>query len=151
AIRIYKGQLAFLKDPKSRRTVEHMADQEQKHFDKFDGILKQRNVRPTVFMPFWHVAGFALGAASAMLGEKAAFACTVAVESVIDEHYQDQRQRLSVSESELSQTIEQFRQEEMEHHDIAIAEGAEQTPLYPILSGAIKAASKAAIFLSTRF
>ena len=151
AMRIYAGQLAVMKkNSKERKLVEHMAEQEKQHFDKFNNLLKERHVRPTFMMPFWHIAGFALGAGTALLGNKAAFACTVAVESVIDEHYASQRERLSAKESDLSATIEQFRKEEVEHHDTGIAQGAENAPLYPLLSGAIKTASKFAIWLSTR-
>ena len=151
AMRIYAGQLAVMKKhSKESKLVEHMAEQEKQHFDKFDNLLKERKVRPTFMLPFWHIAGFALGAGTALLGNKAAFACTVAVESVIDEHYSEQRERLSEKESELSTTIEQFRKEELEHHDTGIEQDAENAPLYPLLSGAIKTASKFAIWLSTR-
>jgi ubiquinone biosynthesis monooxygenase Coq7 len=112
--------------------------------------MRERKVRPTALMPLWHVAGFALGAATALMGEKAAFACTVAVESVIDEHYAAQRDRLKPEESELASTIETFRAEEAEHHDTSLAQGAEGAPLYPVLSAAVKGASRLAIWLSTR-
>ncbi len=101
--------------------------------------------------PIWHVAGFALGAATALMGEKAAMACTVAVEEVIDEHYAKQAAQLGDDEKPLRETIEEFRAEELEHRDEALVQGAEQAPGYPALSAGIKAASRLAIWLSTRF
>jgi len=152
AIRIYAGQLAVLrKGTRARKIVEHMAGQEQRHLETFNGLMRERKVRPTALMPLWHVAGFALGAMTALMGEKAAFACTAAVESVIDGHYAGQQQRLSKNESALAETISTFRAEEMEHHDTSLAQGAEEAPLYPLLTGAIKGASRLAIWLSTRF
>jgi len=151
AVRIYKGQLAVLKKgTKAHETVQHMLGQEERHLEKFEQLIRERQVRPTLLQPVWHAAGFALGATTAMLGEKAAFACTVAVESVIDEHYKSQRDSLSHKESILADTIETFRKEEMEHHDTAIQNEAEQAPMYPVLSAAVKGASKLAIWLSTR-
>lgn len=151
AVRIYSGQLAVLKKgTKAHALVSHMAEQEKHHLETFEGLIRERKVRPTVLQPFWHVAGFALGAATALMGERAAFACTVAVESVIDEHYAAQQQRLGEQEAELANTIETFRAEEVEHHDTALEQEAEKAPFYPVLSGAIKAGSKLAIWLSTR-
>ncbi len=150
AMRIYAGQLAVLGKSAERDAVEHMAEQEKLHYDAFTKIMAERKVRPTLLMPLWHVAGFALGAATALLGEKAAMACTVAVESVIDEHYAAQKERLSENEKDLAGVIEKFRMEELEHHDSALAHGAEDAPLYPLLSAGIKTASKLAIWLSER-
>jgi len=150
AARIYAGQLAVLRNAPARKLVEHMAGQERRHLETFETLMRQRKVRPTALMPLWHVAGFALGAATALMGEKAAFACTVAVESVIDGHYAAQREKLGSTESELAHTIETFRAEEAEHHDTSLAQGAEQAPLYPVLTAAIKGASRLAIWLSTR-
>lgn len=150
AMRIYAGQLAVLKNDSVRSLVEHMQAQEKHHLETFETLMRQRQVRPTVLMPLWHVAGFALGAATALMGEKAAFACTVAVESVINDHYAAQQKRLGADEASLAQTIETFRGEEMEHHDTSLAQGAEEAPLYPILSAAVKGASRLAIWLSTR-
>jgi ubiquinone biosynthesis monooxygenase Coq7 len=150
AVRIYAGQLAVLRGTGARKIVEHMAEQEKRHLETFETIMRQRKVRPTALMPLWHIAGFALGAGSALLGEKAAFACTVAVESVIDEHYAAQRERLDERDGELAGTIETFRAEEAEHHDTSLAQGAEEAPLYPVLTAAVKGASRLAIWLSTR-
>lgn len=150
AKRIYEGQLAVLKGKPCEEVIRHMKDQELEHLAYFDNQLVKRKIRPTVLSPFWNVAGFALGAATAMMGEKAAMACTVAVEEVIDEHYQDQLKTLGEDESELKESIEKFRQEELEHRDMGLQHDAEQAPGYAVLSSAIKAGSKAAIWLATR-
>jgi ubiquinone biosynthesis monooxygenase Coq7 len=150
AMRIYAGQLAVMPPSAERDLVAHMAEQERRHFDTFNMLMKQRKVRPTLLMPLWHIAGFALGAATARMGGKAAFACTAAVESVINGHYAAQKSRLGDKEQELAGVVETFRIEEMEHHDAAIAHGAEEAPLYPLLSGGIKLASRLAIWLSAR-
>ncbi|GAB5469543.1 MAG: demethoxyubiquinone hydroxylase family protein [Rhodospirillales bacterium] len=151
ARRIYEGQLAVLGRSPAAAKIKHMHEQEERHLAHFEEEIRQRRVRPTALFPVWHVAGFALGAATAMLGEKAAMACTVAVEEVIDEHYAHQAAELGDSEPELKATIEAFRAEELEHRDTALEEGAESAPGYPLLSGAIKAGSRAAIWLSERF
>jgi ubiquinone biosynthesis monooxygenase Coq7 len=110
----------------------------------------ERRVRPTVLSPLWHVAGWVLGAASAALGERAAMACTAAVEEVIDAHYAGQIEALGEAEPELKQSLEEFRNNEIEHRDTALAEGAEDAPAYTLFSAAIKAGSRLAIWLSTR-
>jgi ubiquinone biosynthesis monooxygenase Coq7 len=150
ARRIYEGQLAVLGRRPSGAKIRRMYEQELKHLETFDGLIAARRVRPTALQPFWHVTGFALGAATALLGEKAAMACTVAVEEVIDEHYAGQAERLGTEEAALKETIETFRAEELEHRDTGLAEGAEEAPGYPLLNGAIKAGSRLAIWLSTR-
>lgn len=151
AKRIYAGQLAVLGRSASATTIKEMADQEQKHLDVFSDMVAKRRVRPTALMPLWHVAGYALGAATALLGEKAAMACTVAVESVIDEHYVLQERALGKDEPELKATIAQFRADEKEHHDTALAHGAEASPFYHILTAAVVYQTKMAIWLSTRW
>ncbi len=150
AKRIYQGQLATLKDPQARALVEHMAAQEQEHLDYFDAALKRERVRPTALMPLWHVGGFLLGAVTAKMGTEAAMACTVAVESVIDEHYREQTPVASAHAPELAKKIEQFRAEELEHHDTGLAHGATNAPAYAALSAAIRGITKTAIFLSKR-
>lgn len=150
AARIYAGQLAVLGKEPVGDTIRHMAEQEQKHLDAFDRLIVERRVRPTALGPVWHAAGFALGAASAALGERAAMACTVAVEEVIEEHYAEQAAQLGDDESELRDMIEEFSAEEAEHKDIGIEHDAERTPGYKLFSQAIKAGSRAAIWLSTR-
>jgi ubiquinone biosynthesis monooxygenase Coq7 len=150
ARRIYDGQLAVLPPGPARAAVEHMAAQERRHLEVFDKILVDRRVRPTALGPLWHAAGYALGAATALLGSKAAMACTVAVEEVIDAHYARQAAALPASEAALKTTIESFRREEIDHRDLGLAHGAREAPAYPLLTGAIKAGSRLAIWLAER-
>lgn len=150
ARRIYEGQLAVLGRTRHGPTIEHMKQQEQVHLDTFSRLIGERRVRPTALLPFWHVAGFALGAATALLGPRAAMACTVAVEEAIDEHYAAQAAALPEHEAPLRDTIETFRAEELEHRDIGLANEAELAPAYRLLSAAIKAGCKVAIRLSER-
>ena len=150
AKRIYAGQLAVLgKGPKGD-ILRHMQAQEQVHLDKFAALIAERRVRPTALLPFWHVAGFALGAATAAMGERAAMACTVAVEEAIDEHYRAQSAALGDDEAPLRETIETFRAEELEHRDIGLANDAERAPGYRVLSALIKAGCRVAIKVSER-
>jgi 3-demethoxyubiquinol 3-hydroxylase len=128
ARRIYEGQLAVLGKSPSAPTIKHMYEQELEHLNTFNRLMVERRVRPTLLHPLWHVAGFALGAATALMGEKAAMACTVAVEETIDEHYRAQAEKLGEDEAPLRETIERFRAEELEHRDIGYEHGAEQTP-----------------------
>lgn len=150
AKRIYDGQLAVLGGTPAGDIIADMADQEQKHLDHFDNLIAKRRVRPTVLAPVWHAAGYALGVGSALLGEKAAMACTEAVESVIDEHYGQQAERLGDDEAPLRDAIEQFRAEEQEHHDTALEHGAADAPGHDVLVGAVKAGTRLAIWLSIR-
>ncbi len=151
AARIYAGQLTVLgnRHPSSRE-IGHMATQEARHLDKFNAMMIERGVRPTLLQPFWHVAGFALGAGTALLGPRAAMACTVAIETEIDRHYREQLDELDDNEPELAKTIREFRAEELEHKETALKAGAEETPLYPLLSAAIGFGCRAAIALSKR-
>lgn len=150
AVRIYQGQLAVLGQRSCAPTLRKMAAQEQEHLKTFDRLLVERRVRPTLLRPLWDVAGFALGAGSALLGEKAAMACTVAVEEVIEEHYAGQAETLGSDEPELRQVIEKYREDEIEHRDVGLANGANEHPLYPVLVSSIKAGTRLAIWLSTR-
>ena len=152
AVRIYEGQLAILGKKPSGPIVQHMLEQEKAHLATFDKLINERRVRPTALMPLWHVAGFALGAATAMIGERAAMACTVGVEEAIDEHYQSQIEALEPysDEANLRETCVKFREEELEHRDTGLDHGAKQAPGYEVLTGTIKAASKLAIWLSKR-
>lgn len=150
ARRIYEGQLAVLGRSAAGAVLRKMHQQELKHLKAFDQLMVERQVRPTLLAPVWHVAGFALGAATAMLGERAAMACTVAVEEVIDRHYQGQVERLGGAEPKLRETFETFRKEELEHRDTALSQGAQEAPAYGLLTGAIKAGSRLAIWLSQR-
>ena len=148
AARIYAGQLAVLGRGPHAATLEHMRAQEQRHLDTFSALITSRRVRPTALLPFWHLAGFALGAATAALGARAAMACTVAVEEAIDAHYAAQEAELDEDEAPLRATIAEFRAEELEHRDIGLANGAEQMPGYRILREVIKAGCRVAIRLS---
>jgi ubiquinone biosynthesis monooxygenase Coq7 len=150
ARRIYEGQLAVLGRTKYGPILEHMKAQEQVHLDTFAGLIAKRRVRPTALLPVWHVAGFALGAATALMGHRAAMACTVAVEEAIDEHYRAQAETLGDDEAALRADIERFRAEELEHRDIGLEHEAEQAPAYRLLSAAIKAGCKVAIKVSER-
>lgn len=150
AQRIYAGQIAVLGNSAIGPELRHMAAQEDVHLAAFNRLLPQHGVRPTLLLPFWHVAGYAVGAASALLGEKAAMAATVAVESVITEHYDAQLQSGMLEPAGLQETVQRFRDEEMEHHDTGLAHDAEQAPLYPVLSALVRKVCKAAIALSTR-
>jgi ubiquinone biosynthesis monooxygenase Coq7 len=150
AARIYAGQIAVLGHTDKGPILQHMKEQEQVHLDTFSALIGERGVRPTALLPFWHVAGFALGVGTALLGSRAAMACTVAVEEVIDEHYAEQAAALGEDERPLRDTIEQFRREEIEHRDIGLAHEAEKAPGYRILTTLIKAGCKVAIRLSER-
>lgn len=149
AVRIYQGQLAVFRDRAStRRTaaiVEQMAQAEARHKASFDRMLAEHKTRPTAFHPLWSAAGYALGVATALLGEKAAMAATLAVEEVIDRHYEEQIAELKASDSELAAQLEVFRDEEIEHKEQALAEGAKSAPGYPLLSAVIKAGCRLAI------
>lgn len=156
AVRIYEGQLAVFRAAKPRakivRELEEMAQDEEVHLDSFNTVVNDRAVRPTAMNAFWGAAGYALGAATALMGEKAAHACTAAVEDVIDEHYRSQVRELgdAPEERELRDMVERFREEEVAHKEKAIAEGAEEAPGYPVLSGAIKAMCRLAIRVSEK-
>ncbi len=150
AKRIYEGQLAILEGTDAEPIVQHMLNQELPHLERFSKELTARGIRPTALQPLWHVAGFALGAGTALLGREAAMACTVAVEEVIDEHYAEQANQLGDDDADLRSVIEEFRADEQHHRDIGLAEGAEQAPAYLVLTEAVKAGSRFAIWLSKR-
>ena len=151
ATRIYAGQLAVMGD---RHPLAHaiagMAAQEERHRAHFDAMIARRGVRPTVLQPMWHVAGFALGAATALLGPKAAMACTAAIETEIDAHYARQLEELGEDDPELSTAIADFQAEEVEHREAAIRAGAKQAPAYPLLSGLIRLGCRTAIGLTEK-
>ncbi len=151
ATRIYAGQLAVLGDRgPAARLIARMAAQEERHRARFDAMLAERRVRPTLLTPLWDAAGFALGAATALIGPEAAMACTAAIETEIDQHYGEQLDALGDSDPELAEVVAEFRAEEVEHRDTALAEGAEKAPAYPLLTGAIRLGCRAAIALSRR-
>ncbi|XP_018336640.1 5-demethoxyubiquinone hydroxylase, mitochondrial [Agrilus planipennis] len=151
ADRIYAGQMFILGNSDKGPLIQHMWDQEKHHRETFENLIRKHRVRPTALTPIWNVAGFVLGAGSALLGDKAAMACTVAVEDVIVEHYNDQLRTLMEdpdTNKELLETITKFRNEEQEHHDTGLDHGAEQAPFYRALSALIKFGCKAAISVS---
>jgi ubiquinone biosynthesis monooxygenase Coq7 len=150
AVRIYDGQLAVMGRGRARDEIRHMAEQEVRHLAVFDEMVRARRVRPSVLQPLWHVAGYALGAATALLGERAAMACTVAIEEVIDEHYRGQAERLGDADPALGATIAEFRADELQHRAVAIEHGATEALGYGLMSAAIKTGSRLAIWLSTR-
>ena len=149
ATRIYAGQLAVLKGDARAQEIKHMAAQEAVHLAAFKQILPEHGVRPTLLLPLWHIGGWLMGAVSAAMGSKAAMACTVAVEEVITAHYTEQLESGAVS-SDLHGTIAKFRDEEMEHRAIGLANDAESTPVYGPLSAAIRSICRAAIWVSAR-
>jgi ubiquinone biosynthesis monooxygenase Coq7 len=155
AVAIYHGQLAvFGRQPGRQRITGQltgMAEQEQAHLDAFDRLLVSGRVRPTALSPVWNAAGFALGAATALLGEKAAHACTEAVETVIEEHYGDQVAELEAGgDTELAGKLARFRDDEIAHRDLAAAEGASKAPGYPVLSALIRTGCRLAIRISEK-
>lgn len=151
ATRIYAGQMAVMGDRAAHSgEVAHMAAQEQVHLDRFNALIAERGVRPTALQPVWSVAGYALGAATALLGPEAAMACTAAIETEIDLHYSQQLDELSGDDPELGAMIAEFRDDERAHRDAALAAGAEQAPAYPLLFGAIRLGCRLAIRLSER-
>jgi len=153
ARRIYQGQIAvleaFSRDTKVLASVRRMAAQEQRHLERFDRMVNERGVRPTALSTLWDVAGFALGATTALLGPRAAMACTAAVEEVIDQHYARQLERLH-SDPELRNAVASFRDDEIAHREEALAHGAEEAPGYRLLSEGIKAGCRLAIRLSEK-
>ena len=151
ATRIYAGQLAVLRpNCPEAKLIARMAAQEQRHLHRFDGLMSERRGRPTMLQPLWNVAGFALGAATALMSEKAALACTDAIETEIDRHYAGQLDDLGEDDPELSADIAEFRADELEHRDTARQAGATGALGYPVLTAAIRAGCRVAIELSKR-
>lgn len=154
AVRIYEGQLAVLQNTPSASVIRDMKEHEDVHLKRMSELIVERRARPTLLLPFWDVAGFALGAATALLGPRAAMACTVAVEEVITEHYNDQIRKLAESglenETELKEIIKKFRDEEEEHRQTGLDHEAEQAPLYRGLTAVIKTGCRAAVWVAER-
>lgn len=151
ATRIYAGQLAILRPNGSQaKLIARMAAQEERHLKRFNALMTDRRVRPTALQPLWNVAGFALGAVTALMSEEAALACTDAVETEIDRHYSGQLAELGEDDPELASDIREFQAEELEHRDSARAAGAANAVGYPVLTAAIRAGCRAAITLSKR-
>ncbi len=154
AVHIYRGQRAVLNRAPGKDRIafqlQEMEGHEAVHLAAFDKLLTEHRVRPTVMAPLWRLAGFALGAGTALMGEKAAHACTEAVETVIEQHYADQIAELETREPALAKDLARFREEELKHRDLALEEGARQAPAYPLLSAVIRAGCRAAIKVSEK-
>jgi 3-demethoxyubiquinol 3-hydroxylase len=150
ATRIYQGQLDVLGRHRGAGEIRRMAEAEERHLARFEELLRERRVRPTLLHPLWSAAGYALGVATALLGERAALACTVAIEDVIDEHYRKQAEHLADIDPELRHTVLSFRDDEIAHRDVALAHGAEDAFGYELITAAVKTGSRIAIWLSTR-
>ena len=150
AAKIYDGQLAVLKNTPVGPTIQHMKDQEQEHLDTFNHLLVENDTRPTVLLPLWNVMGFGLGVASAIMGEKAAMACTIAVEEVIGEHYAKQVEVLDGEHKELKSKLMKFRDEELEHLETGIEHDGENAPGYPIMKTIVQFGCRTAIKISEK-
>ena len=154
AVKIYEGQLLALntivKNESLKKTIEDMKEHEIEHCQFFEKEIKKRNIEPTKFLPLWDLLGVGLGFGSTLLGKKAAMLCTASVEEVIDKHYLDQINQLGPEEEELKKKITKFRQDELDHKDIAYEEGATKKGVYGILDFAIKTGSKVAIEVAKR-
>ncbi len=150
AKRIYEGQLAILGNTDAAPALKEMLAQEEEHLQRFNALMAERGTRPTALQPLWHVAGYALGAATALLGKEAAMACTVAVEDVIGEHYREQAEQLGDDEKDLRDTVSVFREHELHHRDVSLSHGAREAPGYEALSAAIRTGTRLAIWLAKR-
>ena len=154
AVKIYEGQLLALstivKDENLKKTIEEMKEHEKEHCEFFENEIKKRNIQPTKFLPLWDLLGVGLGFGSTLLGKKAAMLCTASVEEVIDKHYLNQINQLDVSEKKLKKKITKFRQDEIDHKDIAYDKGATKKGPYLLLDKIIKTGSKIAINISEK-
>jgi ubiquinone biosynthesis monooxygenase Coq7 len=154
AVQIYRGQRAVFDRIEGKqhaaRLIAEMEAGEQEHLKTFDRLIAERGVRPTLMAPVWRVAGFGLGAVTALMGEQAAHACTEAVEEVIEEHYARQSEALQGVDTELKHVVDKFREDEVAHKDTAIEQGAREAPGYPVLSALIKFGCRAAIRISEK-
>ena len=154
AVKIYEGQLLALntivKNDNLKKTIEDMKEHEIEHCQFFENEIKKRKIRPTKFLPLWDLLGVSLGFGSTLLGKKAAMLCTASVEEVIDRQYLDQINQLGPEEKELKKKITKFRQDELEHKDIAYEEGASKKGLYSVMDKIIKTGSKIAIRISEK-
>ena len=154
AVKIYEGQLlalnTLIKNEDLKKTIEEMKVHETEHCQFFEKEIKKRNIKPTKFLPLWDLLGVGLGFGSTLLGKKAAMLCTASVEEVIDKHYLDQINQLGPEENNLKKKITKFRQDELDHKDIAYEEGASKKGLYSIMDKIIKTGSKIAIRISEK-
>ena len=154
AVKIYEGQLLALntivKNEDLKKKIEEMKVHEEEHCQFFENEIKKRNIKPTKFLPLWDLLGVGLGFGSTLLGKKAAMLCTASVEEVIDKHYLDQINQLGPDEKELKKKITKFRDDELDHKDIAYEEGATKKGFYSIMDKIIKTGSKIAINISEK-
>ena len=154
AIKIYEGQLlalnTFIKNEELKKTIEEMKEHEKEHFEYFENEIKKRNIKPTKLLPLWDLLGVGLGFGTTILGKKAAMLCTASVEEVIQEHYADQIKQLEVDEKKLKDKITKFREDELDHKNIAYEEGATKEGPYSLLDKVIKTSSKIAIRISEK-
>tara|TARA_B100000945_G_scaffold318127_1_gene322323 strand:+ start:132 stop:665 length:534 start_codon:yes stop_codon:yes gene_type:complete len=154
AIKIYEGQLlalnTFKKNEKLKKLIEDMKEHEREHFEYFDKEIQRRKIKPTVFLPIWDLLGVTLGFGTTILGEKAAMLCTASVEEVIDDHYKNQLDKLGDDEEKLKKSITKFRQDEIDHKNIAYDKGATKSGLYSVLDKIIQTTSKVAIKVSEK-
>ena len=139
-----------MKNDDLKNKIEEMKVHEEEHAEYFDKEIKKRKIKPTKFLPLWDLLGVGLGFGSTILGNKAAMLCTASVEEVIDEHYQNQINKLGEDEKELKKKIIKFREDELHHKDIAYENGASKDGLYSILDKAIKTGSRIAITISEK-
>ena len=150
AQQIYRGQLVVLGQHEMGDEIRHMMEQEVEHLETFDTLINERKVRPSFLDPVWGAAGFALGLVTAAMGPKAAMACTIAVEEVIGEHYQKQAENLGSDEASLKKTIERFRDEELEHRDIAVDYKGREARHYKMLHDVIQKGCRTAIKIAEK-
>ena len=154
AIKIYEGQLlalnTFIKNEELKKTIEEMKEHEKEHFEYFEDQIKKRNIKPTKLLPLWDLLGVGLGFGTTILGKKAAMLCTASVEEVIQEHYADQIKQLETDEKKLKDKITKFRDDEIDHKDIAYEEGATKKGLYSVMDKVIKTGSRIAINISEK-
>ena len=154
AVKIYEGQLlalnTFVKDENLKKIIEDMKIHEKEHSEFFENEIKKRNIAPTKLLPLWDLLGVGLGFGSTLLGKKAAMLCTASVEEVIDDHYKNQTYKLGDDEKELKEKIMKFRQDELDHKDIAYEHGATKKGLFGVLDKVIKTSSRIAITISEK-
>ena len=154
AIKIYEGQLLALntivKNDDLKQIIGEMKKHEEEHSNFFEDEIEKRNIEPTKLLPLWDLLGLGLGFGSTILGKKAAMLCTASVEEVIDEHYKSQIDQIEGDEKDLKEKIIKFRQDELDHKDIAYEKGATKKGVYSIMDKVIKTGSKVAIKISEK-
>ena len=154
AIKIYEGQLLALstvvKNNDLKEMIRDMKEHEQEHCNFFEDEIRKRKIKPTKLLPLWDLLGLGLGFGSTILGKKAAMLCTASVEEVIDGHYKSQIDQIGSDEIDLKKNIIKFRNDEINHKDIAYDNGATKEGFYKIIDKVIKTGSKLAIKISEK-